>query len=270
VNQGSNPGVKPAESKKTNENSEKDSPASRDDSSAAKNAANAAKALSSGVCVHLLDDGFQHRQLARDVNILLLNRRDWQDWLLPAGNLREPLRDLERATVIAIPKDEPELEAALRAWGWQGPVWRTRRAMKIPPIRGPVAALCGIARPEQFFEGLEKAGVNLVARFAFPDHFTYTPGVLEELLAEAGAAGAKTLVTTEKDRIRLGKLVSTFPKSMPLAAAGLTVEVEDQDAAIDWLVDRIAPRKKPEPVVPETATFKPLRPSGTGNQPRTQ
>jgi tetraacyldisaccharide 4'-kinase len=269
VDQGSNPGVKPAESKKTNENAEKDSPASRNDSSAAKNAANAAKALSSRVCVHLLDDGFQHRQLARDVNILLLNRRDWQDWLLPAGNLREPLRAIERATVIAIPKDEPELEAALRSWGWQGPVWRLRRAMKIPPIRGPVAALCGIARPEQFFEGLEKAGVNLVARFAFPDHFTYTPGVLEELLAEADAAGAKTLVTTEKDRIRLGKLVSTFPKSMPLAAAGLTVEVEDQDAAIDWLVDRIAPRKKPEPVVPETTTFKPTRPSETGNQPQT-
>jgi tetraacyldisaccharide 4'-kinase len=270
VDQGSNPGVKPAESKKTNGNAEKDSPALGDDSSDAKNATKSTKALASGVCVHLLDDGFQHRQLARDVNILLLNRRDWQDWLLPAGNLREPLRAIERATVIAIPKDEPELEAALRAWGWQGPVWRLRRAMKILPISGPVAALCGIARPEQFFEGLEKAGVNLVARFAFPDHFTYTPGVLEELLAEADAAGAKTLVTTEKDRIRLGKLVSAFPKTLPLTAAKLHIEIENQAAAIDWLVGRITPKAKPGLVVPETTTSQSTRPSESGDQLQAQ
>ena len=196
--------------------------------------------------VHLLDDGFQHRQLSRDVNILLLNRRDWQDWLLPAGNLREPLRTIERATVIALPDNEPELQAELRAGGWQGPVWRLRRAMEIPTVEGPVAAFCGIARPEQFFAGLEAAGLQLAARFSFSDHFTYTPSVLEELLGEARAAGAKALVTTEKDLVRLGKLASSFPKSMPLVTARLTVEIVDQAAAIDWLVDRVTP-KPPHP-----------------------
>jgi hypothetical protein len=63
---------------------------------------------------HLLDDGFQHRQLARDVDILLLSRRDLSDHLLPAGNLREPLRAAERAQVIAIPADEPEVEAEIK------------------------------------------------------------------------------------------------------------------------------------------------------------
>jgi tetraacyldisaccharide 4'-kinase len=191
--------------------------------------------------VHLLDDGFQHRQLAREVNILLLNLHDWQDWLLPAGNLREPLAAVRRASVIAIPADEPELETELRAWGWQGPLWRLHRAMEIPAVEGPVAAFCGIARPEQFFAGLEAAGVTLAARFAFPDHFTYTGAVLEELLATAREKGATAIVTTEKDLVRLGSLASIFPKSLPLATAKLHIEIEDQDAAIDWLVDRVTP-----------------------------
>jgi tetraacyldisaccharide 4'-kinase len=192
--------------------------------------------------VHLLDDGFQHRQLAREVNILLLNRHDWQDWLLPAGNLREPRAALRRASVIAIPADEPELEAELRAWGWQGPLWRLHRAMEIPAVSGTVAAFCGIARPEQFFAGLEAAGVALAARFAFPDHFTYTGAVLEELLAKAREKGATAIVTTEKDLVRLGSLASIFPKSLPLKTAKLHIEIADQDAAIDWLVDRVAPK----------------------------
>ena len=68
----------------------------------------------------MLDDGFQHRQLARDIDILLLSRRDLTDHLLPAGNLREALRAAKRAAVIAIPADEPELEAELKSRGWKG------------------------------------------------------------------------------------------------------------------------------------------------------
>jgi tetraacyldisaccharide 4'-kinase len=191
--------------------------------------------------IHLLDDGFQHRQLAREVNILLLNRHDWQNWLLPAGNLREPRSAAYRATVIAIPSDEPELAEHLRAWGWQGPVWRLRRTMNIPAVYGPAAAFCGIARPEQFFAGLETSGLKLAARFAFPDHFVYTRAVLDELLAEAREQGAAAIVTTEKDLARLGELAAVFPKSLPLVTAGLTIEIEEQNTAIDWLVDRIAP-----------------------------
>jgi tetraacyldisaccharide 4'-kinase len=191
--------------------------------------------------IHLLDDGFQHRQLARTVEILLVNQHDWHDWLLPAGNLREPFHAARRATVIAIPADEPELEAELRTWGWQGPVWRLRRSTGIPAVSGPVAAFCGIARPEQFFQSLEKAGRPTVARFAFSDHFTYTRAVLEELLNKARAAGATALVTTEKDRVRLGELTSVFPVSMPLVTARLRVEIENQAAAIDWLIDRLVP-----------------------------
>jgi tetraacyldisaccharide 4'-kinase len=189
--------------------------------------------------IHLLDDGFQHRQLARSVNILLLNRHDWKDWLLPAGNLREPRRAARRASVIAIPMNEPELEAELRDWGWSGPLWRLRRSIKIPHVNGPVAAFCGIARPQQFFAGLEAEGLHLAARTAFPDHHCYSAQDLDRLVAAARASHATALVTTEKDLTRLGTLVSLVPDSMPLKTVHLRTEIEDQAAAIDWLIDQL-------------------------------
>ena len=191
--------------------------------------------------VHLLDDGFQHRQLARNVDILLLDRHDWHDLLLPAGNLREPLGAARRASIIAIPATDPKLEDDLRAWGWQGPVLRLRRTMKIPTVKGPIAAFCGIARPEQFFAGLEAAGLKLAFRQVFPDHHRYTALDLDRLVAAALDASATALITTEKDLVRLGALSSTFPESMPLSVVRLRIEIENQAAAIDWLVDRLTP-----------------------------
>ena len=199
--------------------------------------------------VHLLDDGFQHRQLHRDIDILLLNHNDLTDGLLPAGNLREPVCALQRATVLAIPADKPDVEQYLREIipidrnsetpRWIGPIWRLRRTIEIPNVNGPVAAFCGIAHPDQFFSGLEVAGLRIASRVAFPDHFTYTRGVLEELLTEAYKKEATAIITTEKDLVRLGKLASIFPTSMPLKTARLRVEIEGQAAAIDWLIDRL-------------------------------
>ena len=200
-------------------------------------------ALAPEVCVHLLDDGFQHYQLARDVNILLLNQRDWQDWLLPAGNLREPIAAISRADVLALPANDPELANELQAWGWKGPIWRLRRTIEIPAINGPIAAFCGIAHPDQFFEGLEDAGLEVALRLSFPDHYTYTVSVLEELIAQARKMDATAVITTEKDLVRMGNLALTFPKSMPLTTARLRIEIEDQDAAIDWLVSSLELRQ---------------------------
>jgi tetraacyldisaccharide 4'-kinase len=198
--------------------------------------------------VHLLDDGFQHRQLARDVDILLLDRQDWTDNLLPAGNLREPLKSARRAGVIAIPADDPGLEAELKAWGWQGSVWQLHRKMEVPAIDGSVVAFCGIARPEQFFAGLEAAGLHIAAQLAFPDHHRYTAADLKRLAAAARTAGATALITTEKDQIRLGKLTSVFPESLPLKTAGLRVEIEDESAAINWLAGQLAPSSPHPPL----------------------
>jgi tetraacyldisaccharide 4'-kinase len=196
--------------------------------------------LNSLTAVHLLDDGFQHRQLHREVNILLLDKRDWQDSLLPAGNLREPLHAARRATIIAIPAGEPALEAALRAWGWQGPIWRLQRTMEVPAVEGPVAAFCGIARPEQFFEGLEAGGLKLCAHIAFPDHHRFTVADLKRLTATARAAEATALITTEKDLVRLGQIAQALPESLPLLTAGLHIEIENEDEVLGWLLGRLA------------------------------
>jgi tetraacyldisaccharide 4'-kinase len=184
--------------------------------------------------VHLLDDGFQHRQLARDVDIVLVNRRDFSDELLPAGNLREPLTAILRAHIVAIPEEEPELENKLKALGWTGRLWHLRRRMEAPDVAGPVVAFCGIAQPEQFFAGLEAKGIRLAARRAFPDHYRYGHRDVERLAREARTAGA-TLVTTEKDRARLGRLA----EGLPLETAKLCMEIPDSAALMQSAPDRI-------------------------------
>jgi tetraacyldisaccharide 4'-kinase len=189
--------------------------------------------------VHLLDDGFQHRQLARDVDILLLNREDWEDQLLPAGNLREPVAAARRASVIAISADDSDLEKELRAWGWDGPLWRLRRRMDVPAIDGPVAAFCGIARPEQFFAGLAASGMSLAIRRAFADHHRYSASDVDRLMATARGAGACALVTSVKDLVRMGKLSSHFPETLPIIVAGLRVVIEDENAVVEWLIEHL-------------------------------
>jgi tetraacyldisaccharide 4'-kinase len=188
-----------------------------------------------GSHIHLLDDGFQHRQLHRNVNILLLDSRDLHDHLLPAGNLREPLRSMNRATIVAIPADDPELDSRLKITGWQGTIWRLRRRMEIPQIDGPVVAFCGIARSEQFFAGLEASGLHLASRIAFPDHHNYKPHDLDCINDAARSTGATTIVTTEKDNVRLGKRAAGFLKSLELKTARLLIEVEDEPNAIEKL-----------------------------------
>lgn len=210
--------------------------------------AEAARPPLSGLGLHLLDDGFQHRQLARDIDILLLSRRDFADHLLPAGNLREALRAAERADVIAIPADEPDVEEAMRSQGSKRTVWRLRRRMEVPPVDGAVAAFCGIARPEQFFDGLESAGLRVASRIVFADHHRYDAHDLDCLQDAARSVRAAALLTTEKDRVRMGVLAARLPASLPLKMALLRIEIEDENAAVDWLIDRLeSSRKVPRP-----------------------
>lgn len=190
--------------------------------------------------VHLLDDGFQHRQLAREVDILLLSREDWHDHLLPAGNLREGLNAAKRASVIVIPANASEFEKELRAWGWTGPVWRIRRRVEIPQVDGPVAAFCGIARPPQFFDGFKAAGLSLVSRTAFADHHRFSADDVVKIVREAQAVGATAIITTEKDKARLGDLAAAFPPSLPIRTARLYVELENAQKAVSWLEERVA------------------------------
>jgi tetraacyldisaccharide 4'-kinase len=198
--------------------------------------------------VHLLDDGFQHRSLARQVDIVLVNSEDLADSLLPAGNLREGVESLSRASVIAVPAGDDEAAAGLARLGFgltQGQqLWRFRRQMVTPPVPEslaalPVVAFCGIARPQQFFLGLTQKGVKVAVTRAFPDHHAYTLGDVEMLRRLAGSTGAGAMMTTAKDLYRMGSLSAALDAGAPILAADLEVTLENEADAMMWLLQRL-------------------------------
>jgi tetraacyldisaccharide 4'-kinase len=197
-----------------------------------------AEGLGNEPVLHLLDDGFQHRQLARAVDIVLVNSEDLGDCLLPAGNLRESPSALRRASVFAVESGDDAAVARLRALGLTQPVWRFRREMAVPEVAVPVVAFCGIARPEQFFAGLEAAGVAIVGRRAFGDHHRFTEGDLQSLERMADRGGAGAVLTTEKDRVRIGDLAVHLGQA-PLLTVGLRVVLEDETDISNWLKVRL-------------------------------
>ncbi|HJS98578.1 MAG TPA: tetraacyldisaccharide 4'-kinase [Terriglobales bacterium] len=188
-----------------------------------------------GLHMHLLDDGFQHRALARDFDIVLITGDDLHDKLLPAGRLREPLAALRRADAVvlssAVKAEDLPLEKQL--------VWRTRRdiVLRQPPV-APVA-FCAIARPKQFFLQLRFAGCEPAAEAAFRDHHAYTDSDIRDLLQLRERCQAGGFVTTEKDGINLGELKSQL---QPLAVVPVKMELVDAAAALDRMFSIIAER----------------------------
>jgi tetraacyldisaccharide 4'-kinase len=193
--------------------------------------------------VHLLDDGFQHRKLARDLDIVLLTRSDVEDRLLPAGNLREPLSALRRAQVIVLREDEAdELRPLATRYGAE--VWVIRRRLLLPatmPAR-PLA-FCGIARPEGFFADLAEAGCRPAGALAFNDHHAYLSTDLTRLTAAAKACGADGFVTTAKDAVKLppAALVQ-LNEAGPVVVAHLEVELTEEEAALAKMLRVIGQR----------------------------
>jgi tetraacyldisaccharide 4'-kinase len=204
--------------------------------------------------VHLLDDGFQHRGLSRQVDIVLVNSEDLSDSLLPAGNLREPFSALTRAHVLAVPLGDDKAAQRLEALGFgrgRGQqIWRFRREMVLPPMPESLAALpwvafCGIARPEQFFAGLVNAGLRLAATRAFGDHHPYTAADLEALRRKVGTTGAGALITTAKDLYRMGDLSMGRDEAAPMLAADVKVVIEEEVAAMSWLLSELGRQVEP-------------------------
>ncbi|MGE5206989.1 MAG: tetraacyldisaccharide 4'-kinase [Chlamydiota bacterium] len=188
-----------------------------------------------GPRLHLLDDGFQHRALARDFDIVLVTGDDLHDRLLPAGRLREPMTSLRRADAVVLSSAVKPADLAL---GKQL-VWRTKRdiVLRDPPAN-PVA-FCAIARPKQFFLQLRFAGCEPAAEAAFRDHHAYTESDVRDLLQLRERCQAGGFVTTEKDAINLGELSSQL---QPLAVVPVKMELVDASAALDRMLAIIAER----------------------------
>lgn len=184
--------------------------------------------------LHLLDDGFQHRRLHRDFDIVLISDEDLRDTLLPIGRLREPFSSLRRA-------DTAVLSDASTTLGPTQPVWRVRRNISFSASMNRVVAFCGIARPEQFFQGLRKLGMNLTDTVAFRDHQRYTQSDIDRLAQAQARTGAIGFATTEKDAINLGPLA---PALRNLEIARLELELENPQGAVESVLGALEHRFK--------------------------
>jgi tetraacyldisaccharide 4'-kinase len=194
--------------------------------------------------VHLLDDGFQHRQLARDVDIVVLHRSDFAERLLPAGRLREPLSAVHRADFLALREEDAGLEPRLHRLNVTAPIFWMRRSLTIPNelagTAGKVIASCGIARPDEFFSALIAANINVELALTFGDHHRYSRDDANRLKTAAAEAHAEAFVTTEKDAVRLNSdLRQVLEQAAPLRIAPLTVSLRDEGALVSQLLQKL-------------------------------
>lgn len=187
-----------------------------------------------GSRVHLLDDGFQHRQLARNLDIVLIHKTDLQQRLLPAGRLREPLSSLRRADVIVLRQEDAELEPRLRNFVRSECLfWKMRRTLSLPAPSHRAIAFCAIAWPNEFFENLAAARTEVVDRVRFRDHHRYTAADIERLAELGRRLSCDAFVTTAKDEVKLDPAMrSRLNAVAPLRTAALTVEFDDEDAVL--------------------------------------
>jgi tetraacyldisaccharide 4'-kinase len=202
--------------------------------------------------VFLLDDGFQHIQLARDLDILMLDgsRKLKDEWLLPAGLLREPIAACRRADVLVVTRkfERPPIELSdaskCRIFFAQTHLLGFRRfgteatPQSLDEIgRGPFFAFCGIGNPEAFFEDLDRWHVPVTQRKAFADHHRYSRAEGTDLEREAENLGAKALMTTEKDAQNIQGLSFQLPVWVAVIDLVFTAESELL-GAIDQILQR--------------------------------
>jgi tetraacyldisaccharide 4'-kinase len=189
-----------------------------------------------GPQIHLLDDGFQHRALARDFDIVLVTPEDARDRLLPAGRLREPLRALRRADAVALASGAAEESFPLKG----KIVWRVRRGIVAQNVPARPVVFCGIARPQNFLLQLRAANVDPAAQAFFRDHHAYVEKDIRDLLELAKRSEAGGFVTTEKDAVNLGGYLGALS---PLAIVPVKMELADAANAVDTMLRVIEERR---------------------------
>jgi len=192
---------------------------------------------------HLVDDGFQHRRLARAMDVVLVTAEDLDDAVLPAGNLREPLTALGRADVVVVREEEIVGEEFKReVWGVMregAQMWVARRRLVFPNLMKTLGAglrpvaFCAIARPENFAAMLLETGCGVVETVAFADHHAYTRADVLRVIEVANGLNASGFVTTEKDAVKLTPELRGLLEAVgPLMVVALEVEFVDAEAVV--------------------------------------
>lgn len=188
-----------------------------------------------GAQLHLLDDGFQHRVLARDFDIVLVTPDDARDRLLPVGRLREPLASLQRADAVVLASG-----ASPEAFPLNGKlVWRVRRGIRPKDVPLRPVVFCGIARPQNFLTQLRTAGIEPAAQALYRDHHAYTENDIRDLLRVREQAEADGFVTTEKDAVNLDRYLSAL---QPIAVVPVQMTLSDAANALDTMLRTIGER----------------------------
>lgn len=199
-----------------------------------------------GADVVVLDDGFQHRSLARDLDVVLVDATHppASDDLLPLGRLREPPSSLKRAhLIVATKSSRPEDAVAVGQWVWgQVPIvraqhvpvgWRALPSGELLPLderpQGRALAFCGLASPRSFRETLTSLRVPLAGFGTYGDHHFYRASDRAFLTAWARGVGAEWFLTTEKDAVRLERL-----GALPLPAYALAIEFKIVEGEKLW------------------------------------
>ena len=199
--------------------------------------------------VLILDDGFQHWRLQRDVDIVLVDGLDplAGGYVFPLGRLRETPEALGRADALVITRAEASrsyrgVEQALRLHNPGAPIFRARvspecwveleSGRQLPPEGLPfsrLAAFCGLASPASFWRTLGSLGYQPARRWGFGDHHRYRPAELSRLGAAARQLGVDALLTTEKDAMNLCEQAASLIAPIRLYWLKIGIEVEDQE-----------------------------------------
>ncbi len=201
----------------------------------------------------LLDDGFQHRALHRDLDLLVLDgvRRWGNGRMLPRGDLREPVDSARRAQALVVThaarvKDRAEIEAWWARHGSGGPIFwldfavgglhRWPEGSSAAEVKGSAFAWCGLGHPEAFYADLLLAGHAWVGSRSFSDHRGPSPADLRQLQAKARGEGAGWIVCTEKDAVKLGS-AHAQALEMPLLVA--EQRVTGGGPLLDWVLSQL-------------------------------
>jgi len=202
-----------------------------------------------GATVHVMDDGFQHFALDRDVDLLVVSEEDLADMPLPIGRLRERIDAATAADAALVTAGyATAAERVGRAIG-VATVFRVTRTIAPPrfvvaprePVVVPpgsrVFVVAGIARPDRFLADVSAAGWDIAGEMMFRDHHRFDARDLRRIVDAAKAARSAIVLTTEKDAVRL----ASFDLSdVPIAAVPLVVGVEPVDGFRAWLLERVS------------------------------
>lgn len=210
----------------------------------------------------VLDDGYQHRKIFRNVDIVLIDglMPFGHQHTVPLGTLREPLSCLNRAHALVVTRAENDvryqvLAKELRQYNPHAPIFRVftrprkwrmcQQRMTVDQLPSKrVAAFCALGNPQGFWNTLTQMGFETVYRWNFPDHHVYQPYELRRLSLQAQSAGASILVTTEKDRINFPPDFETTVAPLEVAWLEIDNVLEKEREFFEWLQQRLPAQQR--------------------------